>query len=212
MGGVSDWLFGTPDKIKQVTTDTKGQTQLHEAMLNQLQQSSAQGGGYSNANNYYNSFLQPGNQGLNQFSDPYIQQFNEQIMPMIAEKYGGMGALSSSGFGQALGGAASGLQSNLAQLFSQLQGQAAQQQYGQYNQMGQTALGHKAFENVKQEGSGGMFAPMMGMLGTALAGPLGGMAASGISSMFKPQQGGGFGNMAGNASSMAGLTGMMGGR
>ena len=191
MGGVTDWLFGTPDKIKQVSTGTKQQEAFHGNLLNQLQQSMGQGGGYSNANNYFNQLLQGGlgNQdAYNQFSQPYMQQFNEQVLPGIAERFGGMGALSSSGFGQALGGAATGLQSQLAQLFSDLQSQAAQQQYGQFNQLGQFGLNYKPFENIKQEGSAGAFAPMMGALGTALAGPLGGLAASGISSLFKPQQ------------------------
>ena len=124
-----------------------------------------------------------------------MQQFEEQMLPQIAERFAGGGALSSSGFGQALGGAASGLQSQLAQLFSQLQGQAAQQQYGQYNQLAQTGLNHQQFAYNKQQGSGGFLAPILGGIGTAMGSPIGAALGQGIgggiSNLFKGSQGGG---------------------
>ena len=196
MGGFSEWLFGSPDKLKKVATGTKQQEGLHNSILGQAMGMWQQGGGYDLAQNYFNNFL-GGNQqeAFNQFSQPYMQQFEEQMLPQIAERFAGGGALSSSGFGQALGGAASGLQSQLAQLFSQLQGQAAQQQYGQYNQLAQTGLNHQQFAYNKQQGSGGFLAPILGGIGTAMGSPIGAALGQGIgggiSNLFKGSQGGG---------------------
>ena len=190
----SEFLFGSPDKLKKIPTGTKQQEGLHNNILSQAMGMS-QGGGYDLANQYYNNFLGP-NQGqaFDQFSQPYMQQFEEQMLPQIAERFAGMGALSSSGFGQALGGAASGLQSQLAQLFSQLQSQAAGQQYNQYNQLSQQGLGYQPFAYQQKQGSGGFLAPMLGAAATAMGGPIGGALGSaiggGISNLFKGGGGG----------------------
>ena len=182
MPGFSEWLFGSPDKFEKVPTGTPQQEGLHNNILAQAMNMSNHGGGYDLANQYYNNFL--GNnqsQAFDQFSSPYFQQFNEQILPQIAERFAGAGALSSSGFGQSLGGAASGLQAQLAHLFSQLQNQAASQQYGQYNQLAQTGLNHQPFAYNQQQGSAGFLAPFFTAMAPNLAGPF----ASGIGSLFK---------------------------
>lgn len=194
----SEWLFGSPDKLNKVATGTQEQQGLHNNILAQAMNMQGAGGGYDLANQHFNSLLGPNQQqAFDQFSQPYLQQFQEQMLPQIAERFAGGGALSSSGFGQALGGAASGLQSQLAQLFSQLQGQAAQQQYGQYNQLAQTGLNYQPFAYNKQQGSGGMFSPLMAGIGGALGGPIGSAIgqglSGGISSLFKPQQDNGIG-------------------
>jgi hypothetical protein len=190
MAGFSEWLFGSKDKFKKLPTGTQQQQGLHNSILGQAMNMQGQGGGYDLANQYFNSLL-GGNQqqAFDQFSAPYLQQFQEQMLPQIAERFAGAGALSSSGFGQALGGAASGLQSQLAQLFSQLQQQAAGQQYGQYNQLASTGLGYQPFAYQQKPGSAGFFAPMLGAAATALGGPIGGALGQGIggsiSSLFK---------------------------
>jgi hypothetical protein len=196
MPNFSEWLFGSPDKLSKVATGTPQQEGLHNSILGQAMGMQSPGGGYDLANQYFNSLL-GGNQGqaFDQFSAPYMQQFQEQTLPGIAERFAGAGALSSSGFGQALGGAASGLQSQLAQLFSQLQGQAAGQQYGQYNQLAQTGLNHQPFAYNQQQGSSGFLGNLLGGLGTSMAGPIGnGLGqgiSSGISSLFKGRGAGG---------------------
>jgi len=192
----SEWLFGSPDKLHKIETGTPEQQALHNSILAQAMGLQGAGGGYNLANQYYNNFL-GSNQGqaYDQFSQPYLQQFEEQLLPQIAERFAGGGALSSSGFGQALGGAASGLQAQLAQLFSNLQGQAAQQQYGQFNQLSQNALNYQPFAYQQRAGSGGFLGPLLGGIGTAMGGPisaaLGQGIGGGISSLFKGAQGGG---------------------
>jgi hypothetical protein len=190
MPSFSEFLFGSPDKLKKVATGTKEQEALHNSILSQAMGMQVPGGGYDLANQYFNNFLGPNQQqAFDQFSAPYLQQFQEQMLPQIAERFAGAGALSSSGFGQALGGASSNLQSQLAQLFSSLQGQAAQQQYGQYNQLAQTGLNYQPFQYTQQQGSSGFLAPLLGGIGTAMGGPIGAALGQGIgggiSSLFK---------------------------
>lgn len=189
MPSFSDFLFGSPDKLKKVATGTKEQQGLHGDILNQLQQMLQPGGGYQQAQQYHQNILQGGQEGFNNFAQPYMQNFQEQVLPGIAERFAGGGALSSSGFGQAIGGAASGLQGQLAQLFSQLQQQSAGAQTNQFNQMSQQGLNYQPFAYQQKQGSGGFLGPLATGLGTAIGGPLGGALAGGISSLFKPQGG-----------------------
>jgi hypothetical protein len=184
MGGIGDFLFGSKDKLKKVSTGTKQQQAFHGDILGQLQQMLGQGGGYNQSQQYYQNLLQPGNQSYEQFAAPYLNQFQEQILPEIAERFAGAGALSSSGFGQALGGAGAGLQSQLAQLFAMLQNQAAGAQTNQFNQLSQTGLGYQPFAYQQKQGSGGLFGSLAGGLGLGLGGPLGGAIGSGLGSLF----------------------------
>lgn len=158
---IGKFLFGSDNQLNKLPTGTPEQEGLHNNILSQAMGMGQQGGGYDLANQYYNNLLGPNqSQAYNQFSAPYMQQFQEQMLPQIAERFAGGGALSSSGFGQALGGAASGLQAQLAQLFSELQGQAAGHQYNQYNQLSQTGLNHEPFLYHEQQGSHG-FVPQL---------------------------------------------------
>lgn len=186
MPSFSEFLFGSPDKLKKVPSGTKQQRQFHSDLL-----AKAMGlgqGGYNQAQDYYSSLLQPGNEAYQRFSEPYMNQFEEQILPMIAERFAGMGALSSSGFGQALGGAGAGLQSQLAQLFAQLQAGAAQQQTGQYNQLAQTGLNYEPFQYAQKQGSQGFLGPLLGNAFEGAANAAGAGAAKGIGSLFKRPQ------------------------
>lgn len=63
------------------------------------------------------------------FEAPLMRQFNEQIIPGLAERFSGAGAgsQSSSAFQQALGGAGADLTERLGALRSGLQMQAAPQ-------------------------------------------------------------------------------------
>ena len=195
MPSFGDFLFGSPDKMKKMDTGTKQQMQFGgKDLISMLQQMMQGGGGLNLANQYQQNLLGQGPEAFNQFSAPYLQQFEEQMLPQIAERFAGGGALSSSGFGQALGGASAGLQSNLAQLFSQLQQQAAQGQQSQFQNLSQVGLGYSPFAYNQQQGSGGFLAPLLGGIGTALGGPIGGAIGGGIGSLFKGGGGGGNNN------------------
>ncbi len=197
MAGFSEWLFGSPDKLKKVPTGTPQQEALHNNILNQAMGMTQNNGGYKQAQDYYSNLLGPNQQqAYEQFSQPYMQQFQEQILPMIAERFAGAGALSSSGFGQAVGGAGAGLQGQLAKLFASLQSDAASQQTNQFNQLSQNGLNHQPFAYNQEEGSQGFLGPLTGGLTGALGGSLGNALGqgigSGISNLFKsksPQKG-----------------------
>jgi hypothetical protein len=187
IGGLSGLFGGSDSKMKKLATGTKEQEALQNQILAQAM-GMGQGGGYDLANQYYNNLLGPNSPAaFEQFSSPYMQQFQEQVLPGIAERFAGAGALSSSGFGQALGGAASGLQSQLAALFSQLQGQAAQQQYSQYNQLAALGLNRDQFAYQKSPGSAGFAAPFLAGLSGEIGKAGGNALAKNITDLFKPK-------------------------
>jgi len=159
--GTKDFLFGTDNKLNKLPTGSKQQQQFGgNDLIQWLQQALGQGGGFNQANQYDQGLLQGGQEGFNQFAQPYNQQFEQKTLPGIAERFAGAGALSSSGFGQALGGAASDFQSQLAQLFSQLQGQAASRQQGTFGNLSQLGLGYSPFAYHEEQGKQG-FAPQL---------------------------------------------------
>lgn len=168
-------LFGEAPKIKKLPTGTAGQEKFFNQFIQQLMQ--MQGSpmmqqaqqGFGQAQGYLSGLLGPG--AFEQFAQPYNQQFEQKILPGIENRYAGFGnssgALSSSGFGQAIGGAASDFQSQLAQLFSQLQMQASgglAQNYGNlqniYNQQAQLAGAYQPFAYQQTPGSQGYFLPL----------------------------------------------------
>lgn len=160
---IGSFLFGSKDKTKQLPTLTPQQQQTLSTVLSQLGLMGGPGGNYAGAQNYLGQMISGSPEAYQRFAAPYQTQFQEQTLPGIAERFAGLGgglgggALSSSGFGQALGGAANQFQSNLAGLYAQLQQQAAGQALGQYNQLANLGLGTRGFENIYQPGSTGLF-------------------------------------------------------
>jgi hypothetical protein len=172
---IMEMLTGTKDKISQQPTLTSGQGNFLDLLMQQLQGMSGQGGGMQEAMSLLQQYLDPNSSIYKNFEQPYLQQFEQQTIPGIAERFAGMGGgmgggLSSSGFGQALSSAAGNLQTNLAQMKTGMQRDAARDIFGQYNQMAGQGLGTRAFENMYQPGSTGL----VGQLAQGLAGGLGG--------------------------------------
>lgn len=136
---IYDRMFAGEDKMNKVPTMTKQQ----QALLNQLTQmlgpQGQLGQGYSQGIDYQKQLMDPSSEAVNQFAQPYINQFEQQTVPGLAERFAGMGGmgggLSSSGFGQSLGAAGGNLQSQLAQLKAGLGQQAAQNIMSQYGGM-----------------------------------------------------------------------------
>ncbi len=188
----SEWLFGSKDKLKKVATGTEAQTQFGgQDLIQWLQGMLQEGGGFDLANQFDQNILGNGPEAFNQFSAPYLQEFEEQILPMIAERYAGGGALSSSGFGQAIGGATAGLQANLAKLFTDLQNQSANRQSGNFSNLSQLGLNYQPFAYNKQEGNGGFLNNLLSGVMNPVSSVLGNNIASGINSLFKSPKGGG---------------------
>jgi len=64
--------------------------------------------------------LGEGNEDFETFASPFRREFNEKTLPGIAERFAGLGGLSSSGFTQSLGQAGAALNEKLAALQSGL--------------------------------------------------------------------------------------------
>lgn len=159
LGGLTGGLFGNQGRkspgVKQVPT--MNQDQL--AGLSQLMQLFQQQGS-SNVPRGFDAlaeYLDPQSGVYDALQAPAMQQWNERLMPGIAERFGGgygaeSGALSSSGFGQALGGGMSELLTNLAGMRAQMQQQSASSLIDKYRELGATGLGASPFDYIKTKG------------------------------------------------------------
>lgn len=157
-----DWLIGKKDKFKQMPTLSPEAQQVHSQLL---QNPLAQNPLYQAGQKHLQGILSGDTAA---FEAPLMRQFQEQIIPGIAEQFAGLGGLSSSAFGQQLGSAAAGLTENLGALRGQLGLQAAQQAlpYAQqpYSNL-QTALGIGQPETFHQQSTPGL----LGYFGQAVA-------------------------------------------
>lgn len=181
MPGIFEFLFGRGDRTKRLPTLDPSQQQGLQQVLSQL--GSLGQGGYGQGIDYLSKLVSGDPGALSEFEAPYRQEFEQKTLPGIAERFAGInpmgGGLSSSGFGQALGGAGAQLQSNLAGLHGALRQGAAGQLANQFNQLAGLGLGTRTFENLFQPGSGGflgnLFSGISGGLGQG-AGQAGGYA------------------------------------
>lgn len=148
-GGVNDFLFGKDPNLEKFDQWTPEQQGLFGEQTGGLK------GSYGSAMDILKQYLEPGSEAYQAFANPYMQEFEQQTIPGLSERFAGMGAqggaLSSSGFGQALGAAGGNLQTNLAQLRAQLQQKATGDIFGEYNRaLGQQPFGYK--QNPGKEG------------------------------------------------------------
>lgn len=159
LGPLMSSLFSNQSDVQNVPTLTDEQIAFQNQQMEQAQGLSAPGGGYNRALQMLQDYLNPESELYKNFEKPYLQQFEQQIVPGLAERFagfgGGMGGgLSSSGFGQALGAAGGNLQANLAQLKSTMGRQSINDLINQYNQLSQNALRPQFSPVVQQPGGG----------------------------------------------------------
>jgi hypothetical protein len=115
-----------PKGFSSFSTGTKGQSALLQQLLGQLRGQNTniqQNPLFQQGSNYLQQLLSGDPQSTASFEAPAMRQFNEQIIPGLAERFSGLGAgsQSSSAFQQALGQAGAGLSENLQALRSGLQ-------------------------------------------------------------------------------------------
>lgn len=175
-GGILGLLSGflPQNKMDKISTMTPQQLQLLNNYIQQL--GSGLGEADQGSIDYLQQLMNPNSEAVNQFAQPYINQFQQEIVPGLAERFAGLGAmgggLSSSGFGQSLSTAAGNLQQNLAALKAGLGQQAAGQLMSTYGARTGQALAAQPF---------GYQQPQTGF-GTGL---LGGYAQAGFPGLFK---------------------------
>lgn len=156
--GIAGGLMGGGSGMRKVPTLSKSQQQLVNNQIQQALQLQGHGGGYQNAIGLLQQYLNPQSDIYNNFEQPYLDEFNQQTIPGIAERFAGFGggqggALSSSGFGQALSSAGANLQTNLAQMKSGMQRNAILDLLNQYNSLSSGALNAQPF-GYQEKGAG----------------------------------------------------------
>jgi hypothetical protein len=188
------WDEGREPSWSKVSNYDKGQQRTLRNTSNSQNQLAR--GGYQDAIGLLQDYLNPNSDVYSNFEKPYIQQFEQQTLPGIAERFAGGnamgGGLMTSGFGQSLGAAGANLQAQLAQMKQQYQRQSINDLLQQYNQLTNQSLGARPYENVYDPGTqgqlgfGGKILESIGTgAATAFGGPLGGMAAKGASNLFQ---------------------------
>ncbi len=134
------FFMGSPESIQQVPRFTEGQQDL----FSQAQQGVSQG--LPEAFQRLFSIMSQDPKAMEAFEAPAKRQFQEEIVPSIAERFTGQfgeGSQRSSAFGQQLGQAGAGLSENLAAQRGEM-GQNAMTQLMQMMQLASTPQ----FENL----------------------------------------------------------------
>ena len=150
--GALQQLAAGPNRLQKVPTYTKGQSGLLRNLIDKLNQMSQSGGGEQEALAFLQNILNPESEEYQSLVAPYMREFEEKTVPGLAERFAGMGALGSSGFGQALGAAGAGLQEKLQAAATQARGNAATSLLNQYNTRTQQALGAQPFAYKQSQG------------------------------------------------------------
>jgi len=165
---LSDFMFGKSPSMKQMPTMSTEQ----QGLFSQLVQMLSGQGGVGQAQNLLQDWMDPSQESYDRFAAPYMQQFEQETLPGIGERYAGAGAnsgaLQSSGFGQALGAAGANLQTNLAGMKSNLQQTALQHILNQLN----NAVSQPTFAYAQKPGSQGFAQGLMqnaGGIGSIMA-------------------------------------------
>lgn len=190
--GLSSILGGLTSEAgyKKVSNFDPIQKQLHAQRGRQALGLGGAGGGYQNAMGILQGYLDPESDQYQNFEAPYLQKFNQQVIPGLAERFAGFGAqgggLSSSGFGQALGAAGANLQTDLAAMKANMQRNSISDILNQYNQMTSGVMGAQPFSQVAQ-GPGTLSSIFSGIGG--MANPYGAPDLGGASSIPKVKSG-----------------------
>jgi hypothetical protein len=169
---------GTPEKRENVSTLRPEQEPLYGQAVNAGLGKGA-GGAFGNAADYYRNLLDDDSSDYNAFAAPQLRQYNQDIMPGIAEQYAGYGGsgqgnLSSSGFRNAQIQGATDLSERLGAIRANLRQAGAQ---GLQN-IGQTGLQNYSQNMVTEQGTPGLFGNAAPAVGSAL-GSFGAPLASG---------------------------------
>lgn len=133
-----DLFRGKKESLKQLPTLSSRQQRRLDDLLSGIDKGDldiGKRGTYKAGRNYLTELLSGSPEAMEAFEAPYMRQFEEEIIPMIAQRFSGLGegAQQSSGFQHALTRSATDLQERLAALRGGMQMQALPQalQYAQ---------------------------------------------------------------------------------
>lgn len=119
-GGALSWLTGRPGGFEHFKNFSPEQEDIINKILGRL------GGLNEESMDYLHQILSDNPELMKQFEAPALRQFQEQIVPGLAERFTQAGARSSSGFNQALAQQAGSLSERLAAMRAGLKNQALQ--------------------------------------------------------------------------------------
>ena len=174
---------GKKDKFKS-TLQQPGQQDLLQQIMAMIQGGGQAGQNYGQSQQYLSSLLGNDPEAYERFAAPMRQEFEQETLPGIAERFSGLGgglgggAAGSSGFGQAIGGAAAKFQSNIQNLFAQIRQNAAGQAMNQFNNLLSTGLGNYT---AYQPGTPGLFSQAAAGIAQGVGSGLGQKAGQNIS-------------------------------
>lgn len=162
---------GSAPEYEQISNLTPQQLRIEK------ERRRASKGAFSQAGDYWRNILSNNPEAFSAFEAPAQRQFNEQIIPDLAEQFAGMGAgnLSSSGFRNSAVGAGADLSERLASMRAQLRENAASNLYN----LGQSALQPHAQWMQTQPGSEGFFSNVASGIGQAIPAAIAGFAQGG---------------------------------
>ena len=180
MSSLVNSIFGSGNQLNKVDTLNPQQGNLQQSILQWLQSQSGQGEQDITQNPLYAQAMEAlmgqingSDQAYQNFSQPYMRQFQEDILPMIRGQYGNQG-YGSSAQDLALGRAGENLQGTLASLRESLRSNAinqalpfAQQPISNYQNMLTQGLGTPSFAYHNQKGSPGFLGELSKGLGSA---------------------------------------------
>lgn len=152
------FLFGEKEKTERISTLSPQQQQFQNQIFQLLGMGGEGGAEGGSPLDFLRGLLDPESEAFGGIGERARQQFETRTAPGIAERFAGGGALASSGFGQALGGAAADLEGQLAQLGSERQMSGLQSILGLLT----GAAGRDEFSLQKTQASPGVIAPLLG--------------------------------------------------
>jgi hypothetical protein len=192
MPSLSEFLFGSKPKTDNINILTPDQQSALQRFFSQgIEKSPLYGSGSS----YIQNLLSGSPEAFSAFEAPLMQQFNQQIVPGIAERFAGMGtgagAGSSSALYNSLAQAGRNLSTDIGGLRAGLQMQALPQALGYSQQPFNnllSGLNVRAQQTNVSPGRQGFFPSLFGGIGAGFAGPfgslLGGSLGQGLTSLF----------------------------
>jgi hypothetical protein len=181
-------IFGNQDQFHQLSNMTPEQQQGLQGLYNNPLQSSPL---YGAGANYLQNLLSGNPDAYKAFEAPLMQQFNQQTVPGLAERFAGMGtgagAGNSSAFYNSLGQAGKDLTANIGALRGNLQMQGLGQglQYAQQpyqNTLNASQI--RPWENAYQPGSTGLLGQVLGGVGSGLGMGAGNAFGGGLMKAF----------------------------
>jgi len=186
MGWFDDFIFGKKEKNERKDLlSPEAREKLSNYMNNPIEKSPLYGAG----GDYLQRLLSNDPEAYKDFERPYLENFEQNIAPGIAQRYAGMGTgasgLSTSGFQSSLAQAGRGLQTDLASQRGKMQMQSlpealryAQQPYE--NDIRGVTADQNSYQNTRRPGTNGIFQPLVSGLVTAGATAFGGPAAGAV--------------------------------